>query len=514
LTRVPWGVRSLPDWWQRSGAWPVPFGRRQLPLPDSGRRFVLRRFRRRARVTRVRAIDLTRLPMSTKTIAPPTAHTLLLLLLALSGLDQTLLSASLPTIVRELGSADRAPWVFSSFLIASTVVIPLYGKLADLFGIRPMLLTSAGLFIAGSLACGAAWTMDALIAARVLQGLGGGGLMTLTMLATTALSAPEERAARMARLGAIYGIATMAGPLAGAYATQHLSWRWSFFAAVPFALAAWAGLARTPMGEPHGARRPLDWRGALLLASMLVCGMLAIRSRALGATVASGLTAAAATLLPAWLWSQRCAADPIVPLSLFKRPGFAANTWLAASTGMSLFSTVVFLPTFMQVVLHLTPTQSAWHLLPLMAGLMLAARRAGALLRRGVAPRTLAMAASAMMAGSLALLAGLLHAGATAAWALSAAVMPLGAGLGLAMPILSVVSQRSAPATQAGIATALPLMLRALGGAAGVALLGEYLSRHAAGGLVAALADVFTFAAMAALPACAAACFLPRKLTR
>jgi MFS family permease len=462
----------------------------------------------------VTAIELTTTPLTMKTIAPPIAHSLLLLLLMLSGLDQTLLSASLPTIVRELGGADRAPWVFSSFLIASTVVIPLYGKLADRFGVRPMLLTSAGLFIAGSLACGAAWTMDALIAARVLQGLGGGGLTTLTLLATTALSAPEERAARMAKLGAAYGLATMAGPLAGAYATQHLSWRWSFFAAVPFALAAWAGLARSSMGEPHGERRPLDWRGALLLASMLVCAMLATRSRALGTAAAAGLTAAAAALLPGWLWSQRRAADPIVPLSLFKRPGFAANAWLAASTGMALFTAVVFLPTFMQAMLHLTPTESAWHLLPLMAGLMLAARRAGALLRRGAAPRALAVAASGAMAGSLALLAGLLHAGVTSAWALSAAVLPLGAGIGLAMPILSVVSQRSAPAAQTGIATALPLMLRALGGAAGVALLGEYLARHAAGGFVAALADVFTVAALAALPACAAACFLPRQLTR
>jgi hypothetical protein len=181
---------------------------------------------------------------------------------------------------------------------------------------------------------------------------------------------------------------------------------------------------------------------------------------------------------------------------------------------MSLFATVVFLPSFMQVVLHLTPTQSAWHLLPLMAGLMLAARRAGARLRRGVAPRTLAISASATMAVSLALLAGLLHAGVTVAWALSGAVLPLGVGLGLSMPILSVVSQRLAPTTQLGIATALPLMLRALGGAAGVALLGEYLSRHAAGGLVAALAGVFSCAAVAALPACAAACFLPRTLTR
>ncbi len=448
----------------------------------------------------------------------PVAHALLALLLVLSGLDQTLLSAALPTIARELGGADRSPWVFTAFLVASTVVIPVYGKLADRWGVRPLLLTAAGLFIAGSLACGLASTMDTLIAARALQGLGGGGLMTLTLLATAALSAPEERSARTSRLGAAYGLATMAGPLAGAFVTQHLSWRWTFFAVLPLALGAWAGLARTTMGmppdPPQGARPPLDWRGALLLASLLVCALLATRSRALGTSTATAtaLGAGAAALLPVWLWSQRRAADPIVPLSLFTRPGFAANAWLAASTGMSLFAAVVFLPVFLQGVQHLSPTASAAHLLTLMAGLMLASRRAGARLRRGTAPRSLAVAATLAMAGSLALLAGLLRAGATSTWVLSAAVLPLGAGLGLAVPVLTVVSQRAAPSAQTGIATAMPMMLRALGGAAGVALLGEYLARHLSGGLLPALAGVFTAAALAALPACVAAWALPVRL--
>ena len=330
------------------------------------------------------------------------AHALLALLLVLSGLDQTLLSAALPAIVRELGGADHSSWVFTAFLVASTVVIPVYGKLADRWGVRPLLLTGAGLFIAGSLGCGLAPTMDTLIAARALQGLGGGGLMTLTLQATAALSTPEERSARMARLGAAYGLATMAGPLAGAFVTQHLSWRWTFFVALPLALCAWAGLARTPMGgrgvpqavlpdvhpgehqSQHQAERPpLDWRGALLLAILLVSALLATRSRALGTTTAALMGAAAAALLPVWLWSQRRAADPIVPLSLFSRPGFAANAWLATSTGMSLFAAVVFLPVFLQGVQHLSPTASAAHLLPLMAGLTLASRRAGARLRRG-----------------------------------------------------------------------------------------------------------------------------------
>jgi MFS family permease len=447
-----------------------------------------------------------------KTTPTPTAHALLLLLLVLAGLDQTLLSAALPTIVRELGGAEHSSWVFTAFLLASTVAMPVYGKLADRWGVRPPLLGAAAVFIMGSLASGAAPTMDALIAARALQGLGGGGLMTLALLAASALSTPEERTGRMARLGAAYGLATMAGPIAGAYVTQHLSWRWSLFAALPLALAAWAGLARTPMAPPQGERRALDWRGALLLGALLVCALLATRSRALGATVAAVLGAAALALLPVWLWSQRRAADPIVPLSLFARPGFAANAWLAASAGMSLFAAVVFVPIFLQGVLHLTPTASTWHLLPLMAGLLIGSRRAAARLRRGVAPRSLAAAASTAMAVSLAALAGLLLGGIPSAWTMSAVLLPLGLGLGLTLPVLSIVSQRAALSTQSGIAVALPMMLRALGGATGVALLGEVLARHAADGLVAALADVFTAVALAALPACAAAWALPLRL--
>ncbi len=442
------------------------------------------------------------------TVAPA----LLALLLVLSGLDQTLLSAALPTIVRELGGADRSSWVFTGFLVASTVAIPVYGKLADRWGVKPLLLVAAGLFMAGEAACGAAPTMDALVAARVVQGLGGGGLLTLTLLATSALARPEERSVRVARLGAAYGLATMAGPLVGAIVTQHLSWRWAFFTALPLALAAWVGLARTPMPQPQGERRPLDWPGAALLAAMLVCALLATRSRVLGTGAAIGLATAAGVLLPVWLWRERHAADPVVPLSLFGRPGFAANAWLAASVGMALFTAVVFVPLLLQGVRHLTPTASAGHLMPLMAGLLPASRRAGAWLRRGRAPRSLAWVASLAMAGSLALLAALLHGGVTSPWAVSAVLLPLGAGLGLALPVLTIVSQRAAPPTQAGIATALPMMLRALGGATGVALLGEYLSRHAGDGLVAALAGAFTAAAVAALPACFAARALPVRL--
>ncbi|MBN9430551.1 MAG: MFS transporter [Burkholderiales bacterium] len=442
----------------------------------------------------------------------------LVAMLVLSGLDQALLSAALPLIAGEFHGSDRASWVFSAYLAASTTVIPLYGKLADRWGTRRLLLAAIGLFTLGSVACGLATGMDALIAARALQGLGGGGLMILTMLSVTDLYSQAERGGRMGRLGAAYGLATMAGPLLGAVIAQHLSWRWAFFGNVPLALAACGVLAVARFGLPRAVRHRLDVAGAVLLAGFLACLLLATRSGggaggggvAAGAAALSGAAAssvtsaafdlAAALLAALWLYTERRAEDPIVPLSLFKRGSYRAITLLSMISGVALFAAVVFLPLYLQLMLHVTPIASAWHLLPLMAGLRAAVPVASRSLRARQPPRRLAMAGTASMLLSFSALTWVFAHAASNAWLISACVLPLGLGLGLLFPVLSVVSQRTAPPQQIGIATALPVMLRALGGALGVALLGELLARQAAGhGLAGGMQAVFSAAALAAL---------------
>jgi len=451
-------------------------------------------------------------------IATSTIYATLALMLALSGLDQTVLSTALPTILQSLHGQSLAAWVFSTYLVASTAVIPLYGKLADRAGVRPMLLLSTGLFTLGSMACALAPSMPLLVAARGLQGLGGGGLMTLAMLAVASLYPPAERGRRMGLLGAVYSLSTLVGPLAGALLLQVASWHAAFWINVPCAAMAWAVLQRSPFGAPHGPRHRLDVAGAALLSAALVALLFATRHD-LAPTTSTAAVAAGTGLLLAWIFVEHRAEDPILPLAMFRRLPFAATTAISAASGVLLFAAVVFLPLYLQRGLGLGALGSALHTLPLMVGITVGAQLAGRALRGGASLRALgaiAAASAALGFGGLAVVLQLAH---EAAWALALALSPLGLGLGLLFPLVTVVAQRSAPPSQIGIATATPVMLRSLGGALGVALLGESLAQHMARALTAGIGSQAEAAAMAAGVAticawCAATALLALAATR
>ncbi|MFT3819627.1 MAG: MFS transporter [Rubrivivax sp.] len=452
-----------------------------------------------------------------------TVYAALVALLALAGLDQTLLSTALPLIAADVHGESLLPWVFSAYLVASTIAIPLYGKLADRLGPRPLLVVAGGLFVAGSLACAASPAIEALIAARALQGLGGGGLMTLTLLSVAALYTPEERASRQGLLGAAYGIATMVGPLLGGLLVQHLSWRWALVLNAPAALLALTVLLRARFGSGAAQAHRLDLAGAALLASALVCLLLATRSGIAGTAGGWSLALIGVMLLLGFATVERRAADPLLPLALFRDAGFSAAALLSVGSGVALFAAVVFLPLYLQGGLRQTPTASALHLLPLMLGLTAASRWCGRALRSGASVRALAGGGALAMAAGFCALVAALHWLPASGWAFPLAVLPLGLGLGLLFPVLTVVSQRSAEPRHIGVATATPMMLRALGGAAGVSLLGSVLAqglpaalRAHPGDRVLALAEplqaVFALAAAAALAALLAARWLPRRL--
>lgn len=457
--------------------------------------------------------------------APPTRtiHAALMALLVLAGLDQTLLSTALPGIAADLHGQGLVSWVFAAYLIASTVVIPLYGKLADRFGPRPLLVVAGGLFALGSLACALSPSIEALIAARALQGLGGGGLMTLTMLSVSALVPPAERAHRQGLLGAAYGVATMLGPLIGGVLVQHLSWRWAMALHLPFTAVALLVLARARFGERAATPARLDLAGAALLAATLVCLLLATRSGVVGTAAGWGLLLIGLKLALSWALVERRAADPLIPFSLFRSAAFSAAAAVSLCSGVALFAGVVFLPMYLQSALHLSPTASALYLLPLMLCLTLGARACGRALRAGRSVRDLALAGALAMALAFGALVAVLAQAAATPWAFSLAVVPLGLGLGLLFPVLTAVSQRSAPAQHQGIATATPIMLRALGGALGVSALGTLLAHGMAAevitsqaGLVQAMAvhlqPVFATGAAVALLAALAAWALPRRM--
>ncbi|MDM0035224.1 MFS transporter [Variovorax sp. J22P271] len=403
---------------------------------------------------------------------------MLVLTLVLAALDQTILSTALPVMARELPGGWPLAWVFSAYLLAATVVIALYGRLADLLGRKPMLLLAIGLFLLGSLACGASHDLRQLVLARALQGAGGGGLMTLAMLTVPDLFGPDQRGRYQALLGATYGVATMLGPLVGGALVQYLSWHWAFWLNVPLAALAWGVLALTlppKQASPLPGPRPrIDGLGAVLLAAALVSLLLATQHDRLDLPerVSLGLLLAlGAKFTLAFVWRQRRAAHPLLPLSLFARPAYAAACFIGLTSGVALYAAVVFLPQYLQNGLHLSPTASAWHLLPLMAGITVAAVACGKLLRAQTPAAALARLACALVLLSMGLLIAALHWLPRQPAAISAGLLPLGLGLGLLFPIVTVVAQRVSPVEHMGIATAAPIMLRSLGGAAGVALL-------------------------------------------
>lgn len=421
--------------------------------------------------------------------SPLLPFAMLVLTLVLAALDQTILSTALPVIARELPGYWPLAWVFSAYLLAATVVIVLYGRLADVLGKKSMLLLAIGLFLLGSLACGASQDLRQLVMARALQGAGGGGLMTLTMLTLADLFAPEQRGRYQGLLGAAYGVSTMFGPLLGGTLVEQLSWHWAFWLNVPLAALAWGVLAWTLPSKQAvreasvlpAPRLRIDWFGAVLLTAALVALLLTTQHDQLHLPARLSLwvlLALGATFTLAFLWRQHRAAYPLLPLSLFSRPAYAAVSFIGLATGVALYAAVVFLPQYLQIGLHLSPTGSAWHLLPLMAGITVAAVASGKRLRAQTPPVSLARTACVLMLLSFGLIMGTLHWLAQAPWALSASLLPLGLGLGLLFPVITVVAQRVSPVQHMGVATAAPIMLRSLGGAAGVALLAALLAHE------------------------------------
>lgn len=407
---------------------------------------------------------------------------MLLLMLVLGALDQTIVATALPAIAHDLGETARLTWIFSAYLIAATVAVPLYGKLADLHGTRPVLLVAVALFLAGSLLCGISPGLNTLLLSRGLQGAGGGGLLTLAMTAVVRHFPPASRARLAGLLGGVYGLATMAGPLVGGFIVQHLSWRWAFFVNLPAGLLALVVLG-LKFPRPAEARQgAMDYPGAVLLGGALVGLLLGTRPAEAAALIgpAPWFLGLGVVLAVAFVVVQARTAQPLLPLALFKRPGFAAAVLLSMSSGLALFAVVVFLPQYFQGVRGLSPAASGWHLMPLMAGITLGSTGSGRWLSRTGQVRAVAIGACGLAAVDFALLGSVLRAGAPPLALVSALLLPLGAGIGAVFPLVTVVAQRAAPPPLLGIATASPVMFRSIAGAVGVSLLAALFAQSLA----------------------------------
>jgi EmrB/QacA subfamily drug resistance transporter len=452
--------------------------------------------------------------MTTQTSRPPaTVLGALMLVMLLASLDQTIVSTALPTIVRELGGLQHLSWVVTSYLLAITVVTPLYGKLGDQYGRKLVLQGALILFLAGSALCGAAQGMTELIAFRAIQGLGGGGLMVSAQAAIGDVVPPSQRGRYTGLFGAVFGVSSIAGPLIGGFFTTHLSWRWIFYVNLPLGALALVVLAialHTPAErKPHR----IDYAGAALLAvglaSLVLLTTLGGKQLAWLSIGSVLLALLAIGAIAAFVVVERRAPEPVLPPRLFGDRVFAVTSAVGFVVGFAMFGALTYLPLYQQVVRGQSPTSSGLQLFPLMAGLLVASIASGQVIARTGRYKAFPIAGTGLAVVGLLLLSRL--DAATGTLEAGAYMLVLGLGLGLVMQVLILAVQNSVPYSDLGVATSGATLFRSIGGSIGTAILGAIFSTRLADELAArspqktaytdALSTVFLVAAAVAVVA-------------
>jgi EmrB/QacA subfamily drug resistance transporter len=405
----------------------------------------------------------------------------LLLVLLLASLDQTIVSTALPTIVGDLGGLSHLSWVVTAYLLASTVTGPVYGKLGDLYGRKVVLQFAIVLFLIGSALCGQAQSMTELIAFRALQGLGGGGLLVTTMAAVGDIIPPRDRGRYQGLFGAVFGVATVIGPLLGGFFVDNLTWRWIFYINLPLGLIALSVIAVAFQPRSDHVHHRIDYLGAAVLSAGLSAIVL---FTSLGGTsgyswsspliVALMITGAA--LLVLFPFVEQRAAEPILPLALFRNRIFVVASAVGFIIGLALFGAVTFLPLYLQVVKGHSPTVSGLLITPMMAGLLVTSIVSGNLISRYGHYRPFPIAGTAIATVGLFLLSRIGVSTSTGAVALGMVV--LGLGLGMVMQVLVLAVQNAVDYRFLGVATSGSTLFRQIGGSIGVAAFGAIFSNN------------------------------------
>ena len=398
----------------------------------------------------------------------------LVLAMLLAALDSTIVSTALPTIVSELGGLEHLAWVVTGYLLAQTIVTPIYGKLGDLYGRKIVLQSAIILFLIGSALCGLSQNMTQLIMFRAVQGLGGGGLVVSTQAVVGDIVPPRDRGRYQGIFGAVFGLSSIAGPLLGGYFTTHWSWRWIFYINLPVGIAALVVLASTLPSLARRAVRTIDYAGAGLLA--VVLSAITILSDLGGTTYpwsspfSIGLILVSVLSLAMFMVIERKAVEPVLPLRLFSQRTFVVTSAVGLIVGFALFGSVTYFPLFLQVVKGATPTASGLQMLPMMAGMLVTSIGSGQLISRTGRYKVFPVAGTAVMTTGLYFLSKLSPQSTTTTASLL--LLVLGVGLGMVMQVLVIAVQNAVAYHDLGVATSGATLFRLIGGSLGTAILG------------------------------------------
>jgi EmrB/QacA subfamily drug resistance transporter len=401
----------------------------------------------------------------------------LMLGMLLAALDQTIVATALPTIVGDLGGLNHLSWVVTAYLLTSTAVTPLWGKLSDLYGRRGTFQAAIAVFLVGSMLSGLSQSMVELIAFRAVQGLGGGGLMALAMAIVGDLVSPRERGRYQGWFGAVFALASVGGPLLGGFFTDSLSWRWIFYVNLPFGVAA---LIVTSVALRLPFRRlehRIDYPGSVLLVAAVTAVVLATTwggtTYPWGSAQIVGLAAAAAVLLGLFLAWEAHATEPILPLRLFRNPIFTVAVAITLLIGLALFGAVVYLPEYLQVVQGASAIRSGLELMPLTLGIVVASAGSGQVISRIGRYKVFPIIGAALLTVGFWLLTHIQVGTSTAV--LSCWMVVVGLGIGCIMQVAVLAVQNAVDYRDLGTATSATVFFRILGGTFGTALFGAVL---------------------------------------
>jgi EmrB/QacA subfamily drug resistance transporter len=425
-------------------------------------------------------VDATAAPAGTDRQRVKLIFAALMLVLLLASLDQTIVSTALPTIVGDLGGIQHLSWVVTAYLLASTVVGPLYGKLGDLYGRKVVLQTAIVIFLAGSALCGISGDMTQLISFRALQGLGAGGLMVTTIAVVGDIIPPRERGRYQGYFGGVFGISTVVGPLLGGFLVDNLSWHWIFYVNLPIGALAFVVIGAVFHSRSEKVKHKVDYLGAAVLAGSLSAIVL---FTSLGGNTYPwrsgpilGMIAGGVVLLLIFPFVELRASEPILPLGLFRNRIFDVTSLIGFVVGLALFGAVTFLPLYLQVVKGHSATSSGLLLTPMMGGLLITSIVSGNLISRFGRYRPFPIAGTAIMTVGVLLLSRLSTT--TPAWQTSLFLLVLGLGLGMVMQVLVLAAQNAVPFSLLGVATSGSTLFRQVGGAIGVAVFGAIFSNE------------------------------------